>query len=150
LNARSAPSSAFIGLSLFCHFDEPFGLLRNHLVSDRERTDVFDMKANTVDTKPIPSPGSFDTLAEATEAIKTRTVPGLRLDRHYVVRHAGKSAGRRACKLKSNDATVNSQGTSRDEGALQNTYGASREDAAAKHCVSWLAAFGANLVMGVQ
>jgi hypothetical protein len=33
---------------------------------------------------------SFDTLTEATEAIRSRTVPGLRLDRRYVVRHAGK------------------------------------------------------------
>jgi hypothetical protein len=36
-----------------------------------------------------------------------------------------------AFKLKSNGATVNPRGTSSDEGALQNTYGASREDAAA-------------------
>jgi hypothetical protein len=35
-----------------------------------------------------------------------------------------------AARRKSNDATVNSRDTSSDEGALQNTYGASREDAA--------------------
>jgi len=33
---------------------------------------------------------SLDTLDEAIEAIMSRTVPGLRLDRHYVVRHAGR------------------------------------------------------------
>jgi hypothetical protein len=36
-----------------------------------------------------------------------------------------------AARRKSNDATVNSRDTSSDEGALQNTYGASREDAVA-------------------
>jgi len=33
---------------------------------------------------------SFDILTEAIEAIRSRTLPDLRLDRRYVVRHAGK------------------------------------------------------------
>jgi hypothetical protein len=33
---------------------------------------------------------SFDTLTEAIEAIRSRTVPALRLDRRYVVHHAGR------------------------------------------------------------
>jgi len=44
---------------------------------------------------------------------------------------AGVVSSTSAARRKSNDATVNSRDTSSDEGALQNTYGASREDAAA-------------------
>jgi hypothetical protein len=67
-------------------------------MSDRDRTDDIrhegersEHKAYAIawESEPRTIIASFDTLVEATEAIRSRTVPGLRLDRHYVVRGPG-------------------------------------------------------------
>jgi hypothetical protein len=66
-------------------------------MSDRDRTDDIrhegelsgsEHKAYCIvwEHEPRKVVASFDTLNEATEAIKHCTVPGLRLDRRYVVR----------------------------------------------------------------